>query len=181
MKSRTDQPSGKVSLSSIGGSSRPVSASLAFNRSLAAPAASRSPAVAAPTNSASTLRSFSLSSSSIVIAAAPDRRGRHHLAGARSTAKSRHQQPGSAAPPPTAPPRLPGLRPPEGDAELRLEMREGIRRMRDRHRLDEMRLEGGLDRGLDLLDPAHHLADLAARGGVDERDAGARARRIAGG
>ena len=39
-------------------------------------------------------------------------------------------------------------------------MREGVARMRDRHRFDEMGLEARLDRRLDFFDVAHHLADL---------------------
>src|SRR4051794_36750543 len=87
----------------------------------------------------------------------------------------------SGTAPSAAPARLGARRAPEDDAELLLEMREGIGGVRDRHRVDEMRLESRLERRLDLLDAAHHLADLAARGGVEERDAGAGARRIAGG
>ena len=42
--------------------------------------------------------------------------------------------------------------------------------MRDRHRLDEVLLEARLDRGLDLLDAAHHVLDLAPGGAGQQRD-----------
>ena len=45
------------------------------------------------------------------------------------------------------------------------------------HRLDEMLLEARLDRGLDLLDPPDDVLDLAPRGGAEQRDQGAGARR----
>jgi hypothetical protein len=48
------------------------------------------------------------------------------------------------------------------------------------HGLDEVLLELRLDGGFDLLDAAHHLLDVVARGHVDERDARAGSRRIAG-
>src|SRR5918995_1352985 len=64
----------------------------------------------------------------------------------------------------------------EGDAQGRLEVGKGIALVRDRHGPDEMRLEGGLDRRLDLLDPAHDTLDLPARARIEKRNPGARAR-----
>ena len=69
---------------------------------------------------------------------------------------------------------------------LRLRQRHDLRRfegggrVRDRHGLDEVRLESRLDRGLDLLHLAHQLLDRLARGLVEQRDARAGAGRIAG-
>jgi hypothetical protein len=56
-----------VNFISTGASRRLASASFAFSRSAAAPAASRSPAVVAPNNSASTFLNRSRSSSSIAL------------------------------------------------------------------------------------------------------------------
>ncbi len=44
-----------------------------------------------------------------------------------------------------------------------------------------MLLEARLDRGFDLFDAAHDRFDFGARGAVEQRDARARARRVAGG
>ena len=52
--------------------------------------------------------------------------------------------------------------------------------MRERHRLDEVLLEAGLDRGLDLLDPADDALDLRPRRAGQERDQCARPGRVAG-
>ena len=52
--------------------------------------------------------------------------------------------------------------------------------VRDRHGLDEMLLEQGLDGGLDLLDPPHHLLDLIARLRIEKRDARTGAGGVAG-
>src|SRR5439155_27114772 len=59
------------------------------------------------------------------------------------------------------------------------EVRRRVAAVRDRHRGDEMLLEAGLDRGLDLLDPADDVLDLASRGAREKRDEGARAGRVA--
>src|SRR5829696_326541 len=69
---------------------------------------------------------------------------------------------------------------PEGHTQRRLEVGKGIALVRDRHGPDEMRLERGLDRRLDLLDPAHDALDLPARARIEKRNPGARARGIAG-
>src|SRR5579872_6896680 len=58
---------------------------------------------------------------------------------------------------------------------------ERVDLVRDRHGGDEMLLEARLDRRLDFFDSAHHVFDLAPRGGVEQRDARARPRRVAGG
>src|SRR6516165_6294719 len=68
MNNRADHWSGMVNFISTGGSRLLASASFAFNRSAAALAASRSPAVVAPKNSASTFLNRSRSSSSIAMA-----------------------------------------------------------------------------------------------------------------
>ena len=52
--------------------------------------------------------------------------------------------------------------------------------VRNRHRLDEMRLEARLDRGLDLLDAADEFLDRGAGGGIEERDARPGAGGVAG-
>jgi hypothetical protein len=67
MNNRADHWSGMVNFISTGASRRLASASFAFSRSAAAPAASRSPAVVAPNNSASTFLNRSRSSSSIAL------------------------------------------------------------------------------------------------------------------
>ena len=60
-------------------------------------------------------------------------------------------------------------------------MREGGGRVRDGVGGDEMLLEAGLDRGLDLVDAGDERLDLAAGGDVEQRDAGAGAGGVAGG
>src|ERR1700677_3372863 len=67
MNNRADHWSGIVNFISTGGSRRPASASFAFRRSAAALAASRSPVVVAPKNSASTFLNRSRRSSSIAM------------------------------------------------------------------------------------------------------------------
>src|SRR5271165_4360073 len=67
MNNRADHWSGMVNFISTGGSRRLASASFAFSRSAAAPAASRSPDVVAPKNSASTFLNRSRRSSSIAM------------------------------------------------------------------------------------------------------------------
>src|SRR3954453_6267493 len=63
----------------------------------------------------------------------------------------------------------------------RLRQVDVVRRLvRDRHGGNEVLLEAGLDRGLDLLDPLDHALDLGPGAPVQERDAGARARRVPG-
>ena len=56
----------------------------------------------------------------------------------------------------------------------------GIEVVWDRHRADEVLLKARLDRRLDLLDAANDVFDLAPCGDVQERDAGAGARRVPG-
>src|SRR6267142_4988411 len=73
MNNRTDHWSGKLNFISTAGSRRQASSSLAFSRSAAASAASRSPAVVAPKYSASTFFSRSRSCSSISITSLLDR------------------------------------------------------------------------------------------------------------
>ena len=60
------------------------------------------------------------------------------------------------------------------------QVREGVLLVGKRHRGDEMALEVGLDRRLDLIDAPHDALDLRPRGEVEERDAGAGSRRVAG-
>jgi hypothetical protein len=67
MNNRAGHWSGMVNFISTGGSRRLASVSFAFSRSAAALAASRSPAVVAPKNSASTFLNRSRSSSSIAM------------------------------------------------------------------------------------------------------------------
>ncbi len=67
-----------------------------------------------------------------------------------------------------------------GEPDRTREPRVRVDVVRDRHRLHEVLLEARLDRGLDLLDPAHDLLDLGAGGAVQERDARARPRGVPG-
>ena len=52
--------------------------------------------------------------------------------------------------------------------------------MRERHRLDEVRLEARFDGGLDLLDLADDGLDLGAGGGGQQGDQGAGAGGVPG-